>query len=261
MSVILSNLEQVNSTTYVDLLGVLLGLERLPGELSPAFLNRIYQSLQGSRGHEYIGLLNEINLQLGLSLETSVSLTGDQASDVTVTLAGMHLHNEAEDLTIPLLTMDINDLWQWKLISDLVNSINQTTTFQAQLLGEDGLALQLIRQKNVLTVVDYPLEGQYFLLGQTGILLGTERFNVSVPSYTLGQDGKLRFSQPLPTGARMTYQYRVWPYQLVASPVGVLGLMEPDLAAIAVADNGRLAYQVREYVQDIMRTDRSYWGK
>jgi len=38
-------------------------------------------------------------------------------------------------------------------------------------------------------------------------------------------------------------------------------LMEPDLAAIAVADNGRLAYQVREYVQDIMRVDRSYWGK
>lgn len=51
------------------------------------------------------------------------------------------------------------------------------------------------------------------------------------------------------------------PYECVTSPVGVIGMMEPSLDTIAATPSGGLAYQVREIIQTIMATDRSYWAR
>jgi hypothetical protein len=51
------------------------------------------------------------------------------------------------------------------------------------------------------------------------------------------------------------------PYECVTSQVGVIGMLEPSLSTIAATPSGGLAYQVREILQAIMKTDRSYWAR
>jgi len=51
------------------------------------------------------------------------------------------------------------------------------------------------------------------------------------------------------------------PYECVVSEVGLLGLLEPSLPAVAATPSGSLAYQVREYLQAFIERDRSYWSK
>jgi hypothetical protein len=48
------------------------------------------------------------------------------------------------------------------------------------------------------------------------------------------------------------------PYECVVSEVGLLGLLEPSLPAVAATPSGSLAYQVREYLQAFIERDRSY---
>ncbi|SRR6266702_2252614 len=51
------------------------------------------------------------------------------------------------------------------------------------------------------------------------------------------------------------------PYECVTSPVGVIGMLEPSLSTIAATPSGGLAYQIKEIIQAIMTTDRSYWAR
>ncbi len=51
------------------------------------------------------------------------------------------------------------------------------------------------------------------------------------------------------------------PYECVVSEVGLIGLTEPALAAVAATPGGSLAYQVREYLQSFIARDRAYWSK
>ena len=46
------------------------------------------------------------------------------------------------------------------------------------------------------------------------------------------------------------------PYECVVSEVGLLGLLEPSLPAVAATPSGSLAYQVREYLQAFIERDR-----
>jgi hypothetical protein len=48
------------------------------------------------------------------------------------------------------------------------------------------------------------------------------------------------------------------PYECVVSEVGLLGLLEPSLPAVAATPSGSLAYQVREYLQAFIERDRNY---
>lgn len=48
------------------------------------------------------------------------------------------------------------------------------------------------------------------------------------------------------------------PYECVVSEVGLLGLSEPSLSAVAATPSGSLAYQVREYLQAFSARDRRH---
>jgi hypothetical protein len=260
MSIVITELQQKNSTTYVDLLGVLLGLSRLPGETSQQFYDRLMRASKSNRTHQYVGLINELTLQLGLSLYAAVSLSGPVETNVSVSIAGIQLSNASlAATTIPLFTTDIDDLWSWRMLSAVVADIN-AAGYTATMLIEDTPAIVLLKQQNTLLVLAQSISGQDINLGYTGVEVGTELFNIAVPSYTLTADGQLHFSSPVADGTQITFQWQAWPYNIVASDVNVLSLTDPDLATVAVAPDGNLVYQIREYIQNIVGRDLSYWG-
>jgi hypothetical protein len=261
MSTIINEVQESNSTTYIDILGVLLGLSRLPSETSQSFYDRLMRATKSNRTHQYIGLINELSLQLGLNLHLAVQLSGPVLTNVSVSIAGISLSNSSlTAITIPIFTVDADDLWTWRMLSAVVADIN-TAGYAAEMLIEDVPAITLLKQQNIMLVVAMPISGQDIDLGYSGILVGTELFNTTVPSYTLTSDGNLSFSSPVSSGTQITFKWQAWPYNIVSCDVNVLSLTDPSLSAVAVTPDGNLIYQVREYIQNIMQTDQSYWGR
>jgi hypothetical protein len=260
-----NQLQQVNSTTYVDVVGLQLGLPRLLGETSEAYLKRLQYAARFTRTAPYQGLLNEISLALGVEPAQYISLefTGSITPVITVSIAGVTIGSNSP---IPLFTFDQDTMWDWQMLSEVVAGINQLSGVSATLLVTDGPAMQLARQTNSLwsfaeNVTSNPYQLQY--AGPTigaDVIVGSELFNITVPSYTLTSTGLINFSAEPTAGTQITYNYLISPYNVVGSPVGLIGLTDPEFASVAETTNGVLAYQVNEFVQTIMETDLSYWG-
>lgn len=260
-STILTTITPTNSTTYADEVGVSIGLPRLPGETAESYVKRLKLATRIDTNQDYRGLLNEITLRLGLVSAKLIALAADSPISVTVNLAGIVLTNGSITQNIPLLTVDVDDSWTWRFLSDIVTDINNGTLVNATLLVSDAPTIKLATQSNTLTVLAQPIQGQNINLGVTGVLVGTEVFSTVVPSYTLLPTGSLIFSAPVPLGTTITYKYQIWPYNLVGGDVGLISLLDPAVSTVAQGPNGTMIYQMREAVQTIMQQDRSYWAR
>lgn len=253
---------QVNSTTYADLLGALVGLRRFTGETSEAFRDRVWTASHADRSANYFGLLNELNLQLGLKPTDAIrvwSTSGDV--DVTLSLAGIRLTKGVETVLIPTVSTDGDDMWVWKSFSDLVAAINESGLCYAAVIGEDGYAFSLVHQSSRRTVLYEPIHGAMVKLAHAGLVEGSEVFSEPVSAYIVSDSKQvLTFDTPVQDGTTISYKYRTSPFTLVSSPVGLLSLVDPNLAKLAVTENNTLVYQMREYLQAIMSQDKSYWG-
>lgn len=262
--VVIHTVTQTNSTTYADELGVLIGLSRLPGESSEGYVKRLKTATRVDTGQDYVGLLNELTLQLGLKVSKLISLTSRSGNSLTVVVAltGVVLSDTITlaTQTIPIVTVDIDDAWSWLLLSNVVDAINAGTVASAVLLGSDGPTIKIANQSNVLTVIAQPISGQNVSLGFNGILVGSELFNVPVPSYTIMTNGTLTFSAPVPLGTLITYKRLVWPYSLIGGDVSIISMLDPAVFKMAQGPNGTIVYQVREAMQTIVAQDLSYWG-
>jgi hypothetical protein len=258
-----SSIAVANSTTYIDLLGVLLGVARLPGENSYAFAERLQIAAVAERTADYIGLMNELCLQFGFNLQQALSIDGDPALQVSVDLMGVHLAWTAgqtpRSLTSPLMTIGPDVFWEWRKLSDIVSDINATGSLTAGLLGIDGPAFCLARQSNQVLALAEPIDGQVISLDHQILIAGSEQFNQPVPAYTIS-GSQLSFVSPVPSGTTVTYTYLISPYYLVSSPVFLLSLSDPSLPGVAVNANQQMVYQVKEFVQELVRRDLSYWA-
>lgn len=252
----------VNSNTYIDNVGVLLGIERSPGETSQEFLERVIRAGSSSRTSNYEGLMNELGLQFGLFLQPCIQLAGNPAILVNVDIAGVHLKwNQGQSsLHISLMTVGPDNFWEWKSLSDIVAAINGTNVLTAVLLTADGPAFQLVTQSNTQLAVGEDITGQTANLENATLIAGTEQFNQPVPSYTIQGQSILYFSAALPPGTKITYQYMIQPYTLLMSPIFMMNLADPLLGAVALGPNNKLVYQVKEYVQELVSKDLSYWA-
>lgn len=254
-----TQIQLTNSTTYADTLGLQLGLPRILGETADQYLKRLEFAANLTRTAPYPGAVNEINLRLGVTPAAYISLTLPDSvpTVVTISIAGITIGSNP---IIPLLTFASDAVWEWKLLSDIVSSINSIPFVTATLLVDDGPALQLARQSNSLWSFSETVSGIQTTLKYTGIQVGTEMFNQPTSSYTLTESGSLIFESEPQLGTNITYNYIVNPYNLVGSPVALIGLTDPEFTSVAETRDGVLAYQVSEFVQNIMSTDLSYWG-
>jgi len=255
------NIQQINSSTYADSLGVLVGIDRLPGEPAADYLDRLALAVISRRDASYIGLMNQICLALGLSMSQAIQINGPADSTITSSLAGLVLTTAGVPVTLPLVTLTVDNFWQWQTFSGLTDAINLVAGFSATLLGEDGLTLQLVRQSNTNQILAENISGQTVHLQYGALVQGSESFSVTVPAYAYSADGQtLRFASPVPDDCQITYQYRLLPYSLIAAPVGLISLTDPGMARIATGSNGQIVYQLQEYLWNVMGLDQSYWG-
>jgi hypothetical protein len=249
-----------NSTTYIDLLGVNVGLTRMAGESSTAFAERVRRAAVLDRTASYRGLMNEICLQFGIEMFEAISLNGPIDAEVLVTLAGVQLLSigGASSFQFPICEVDVDGFWRWKSLSDVVAAINQTTPWTAALLCPDGPAFQLVLQNNSVLALNEPISGQSVKLKNRNLVPASESFNQPVPAYT--SDGSiLIFSTPLPSGVTVTYRHIVSPYALIASPVFLMSMLDPNFGAIAQTPAGDITYQTKELLNELLKRDASYW--
>jgi hypothetical protein len=144
----LSIIGQQNSTTYADVAGVHAGFNRLPGETSDQYLDRLARSGVEPRSATYDGLLSAIALQLGLDVVPGISIDGPADTTITCDIDGIHLAAGDHSISCSLVTLDEDEVWNWKKLSEIVAEINSSNVWTATLLSDDGPAVQLSRQTN-----------------------------------------------------------------------------------------------------------------
>lgn len=255
------NIQQVNSVSYVDVVALQLGLQRLPGETTDTFLDRLYQAANNVRDHTFQGTIDQIAFALGLEVQVGVEITSfDPSLLVQVSFGQVSFTQGTTVIVVPLLTIDSDNYWSWRKLSDVVADINLKAPCQATLLSADGLGWQLASQSSMNIAVAEPVSSIQFQLANSGIIVGTERFNTSVPKYTLTSAGKLVFSSTPPANTQITYVYNLSPFTMAVSQVGAFGLTDPSLPTYAAGNDGSLVHQLREYTQDLLTQDPSYWG-
>lgn len=251
----------VNSTSYIDMLGVSAGLERLPDEDAAGFAERIDLAVSASRGAEYAGLMNSLALELGLSMRQAIHISADADFDADVTFGQLRLAKGGVSVDLPLLSLTSDDFWQWRSLSEVASAVAALPGYTAVFEGADGPALQLVRQSNRQLVVGEELSGgRSAVLAHGPVVAGSEVFSQAVGSYTIA-GRTLQFAAQPPAGTAVSYRYRVCPYGLIASPAAVLSLADPQVREKATGTNGAVIHQAREYLQEILRRDGSYWGR
>jgi hypothetical protein len=251
----------MNSTTYVDLLGILVGLERMQGETSGVFAERVARAGVLKRTADYVGLMNELHLQFGFDLSRAISITSANPYDLWVDLAGVHLRSGFASVDSPLVAIGPEDFWEWRALSQIVTDLNTAGGVTATLLIGDAPAFQLPSQSNTMLVVGEAIQGSLVHLAHPGFQSGSEAFSALVPKYSVRADSVLEFDHDLPTGMRISYRYKLTPYTLISSPVFLLSMVDPNLGAVASAPDGAMAYQMREFIQELAGKDRSYWAQ
>jgi hypothetical protein len=263
MPVTSPELRLINSTSYVDVVALYMGLNRLEGEDSISFLDRMYRASVSRRDHSFQGAINELNLDLGLKVQSGISITYTGPGDLLITadIRGLRLFvgNDVLDVTIPIVVAATDDVWEWRLLSQVVEDLNNVDDIEAVLLIEDGAAVQVVRQSNIQTVFNEPVAGSVVKLQNANLVPGSERFNRDVV-YTLNPVlGRVSLPSP-PVGLTISYQYLTLPYEVVCAEGSMIGLMDRNVSS-AFLNDSRLIHQVRETVQSVMKLDRSYWSK
>ena len=251
----------MNSTTYVDLLGILVGIERMPGEESGVFAERVARAGVLKRTADYVGLMNELHLQFGFDLSRAISIESETAYDLWVDLAGVHLRSSFASVDSPRMVIDAEGFWEWRALSQIVTDLNTAGGVTAALLIDDAPAFQLPSQSNTMLAVGEPIQGSLVQLAHPGFQPGSEAFSAMVPKYSVRADSVLEFDHDLPTGMRISYRYKLTPYTLITSPVFLLSTVDPNLGVLATAPDGNMAYQMREFIQELAGKDRSYWAR
>jgi hypothetical protein len=93
-------------------------------------------------------------------------------------------------------------------------------------------------------------------INSLGSTFGAVLLSEDGPALQLARQNNLFY-----TIADAVTQEIVWPYDLVGSEVGLVGMSDPEFPQVAARSNSALAYQVRESIQTLMSIDRSYWAK
>lgn len=256
----ITDLQQVNSVSYADVVGLSLGLERLGGETTTAFVQRMQRAARSRRDHSYQGAINDISLSLGLEPVPGIRVTPvDPTAVITVSIAGVRLVDSTTTVESKLVEIDPACMWAWRMLSDVVADLNASGRCTAELLVADAPALQIANQSNIGMEVGVVVDSAAMQLKGSVI---ADSVLLSAPSgvYQVTPNNVLVFASSPVAGLTVSYRYQMFPFEMVTSPVRLTGLVDPNLASVA-SQNGAPVYQLREAVQAIAMIDRSYWSE
>jgi len=196
------------------------------------------------QNYAYASMLQRIATELGLSTYVGIQLTATTPVVVTCSISGLvitSLNGSIQYVSSPLLTIAQDNVWSWRMLSNIVSDINITTTTSGvtATLIQDRLALCLSKQTNYLWTQE-SVDGWSHTFQQKNPQISTITFNMAVPSYTI-HGSTILFSSEVPVEATITYVYVAMPFDVVVSDVGMFGLTDPAFATIAT--NGSILTQ------------------
>ena len=106
------NLQSYNSVSYVDVVALQLGLQRLPSETADTFLDRLYQAASNVRNHTFQGTVDQIAFELGLTVRVGMTISCfDPTVLVTVSFGQMMITQGMVQTVIPTVTIDADNYW------------------------------------------------------------------------------------------------------------------------------------------------------
>ena len=144
------NLQPYNSVSYVDVVALQLGLQRLPAEPADTFLDRLYQAASNVRDHTFQGTIDQIAFELGLQVQVGMTISCfDPTVLVQVSFGQVLITQGTARVVIPLLGIDADNYWTWRNLSDVVADVNNNTPCTAVLTIADGPAWQLASQSSL----------------------------------------------------------------------------------------------------------------
>ena len=255
-----STITELNSTSYIDIIGLLIGETRLPNEGASQFARRLESIAKARKDHSYEGCLEQISSELGFATAPYITITStDPNAVISFTFTGLSLISSSENLLIPIANIAGDSMWEWISISDMAANINTSRTFTAEVLI-DGWGFHIARQSNIFLVESEPITSQYQTLQHTNYVAGSGFISSSSLTFNV-VNNVIQMNKVPGDGVTFSYQYQVLPYDIVGSPVACVGLTDPGFATAAVQTNGAVVYQVREFIQQIMANDLSYWAK
>lgn len=134
------SLQPYNSVSYVDVVALQLGLQRLPSEPADTFLDRLYQAANNVRDHSLQGTIDQIAFELGLSVSAGIMISSqDPTVVIQVSFGQVTILQGTTKTVIPLVTITSDNFWLWRTLSDVVADINAQTFCTAVLSGADGV--------------------------------------------------------------------------------------------------------------------------
>lgn len=279
--------------------GLLVGLKRLPAEKNWTYRRRIFDSFVNRANSAYRGMVNAITRELGLSFFYPITITpkispysGNQyAADPYILFDGTSLHlykdyaNSKLQYSIDLLEQGGN----YELFGRLVDFINQAGYFDAALLDESYRYIRcgtLLPQSSRYTMTDEPLSSSTRIkLGKNKVVANTLSFtdeNVfaelvssfsdidSLGDYYVDLDKGIigTYTAPSPA-ANVSYQYSIWPWKPIASPVILHSLSDENFQRrlykqILLDDNtytdGLPTFLATEVINTLLKVYPLYWG-
>jgi hypothetical protein len=258
----LFNPAPINSTTFADVVALQMGLTRIPQETSANFLDRLYSAAASRRDHSMEGTVNELCFQLGPTAYFGIAIAATDPTTVFTAKAGAVLLTDAQGtVSIPTVTIDQDNYWSWLFLSDVVAAINTQSRATATLQSADKPAYVLLAQSSLNYSIAEAAIASRNQLAHSGVIVGSERFNLDVPTYTLTTAGLLIFSSAPPATTAITYSFNSLPYEVTCSDVALINLLDPGMPLMAKGNDGGLVHQAKEYVQDLLTQDACYWGK
>lgn len=255
-----TSVQQVNSTTYSDVSGLMLGLDRIPGESTISFVDRLHRASSNRRDHSLQGTIDDIAFHLGLKVQPGISVQLPTNAKILCEIGRVTVFAADGTVltTIPTVTIADDNYLEWKMLSDVVAALN-AAGFTSSLLIDDAPALQIANQSNLFVQLNESVTTKVFQLEHSNVI--SYELNQAISGVSLdATNGVLTLPGDPPDGLSISYFYMFNPISLVCSDVGLIGLTDSSIKDVAVK-NGALAYQFREFIQTIMSTDRSYWAR
>jgi hypothetical protein len=258
-------IQQINSTSYPDTMGLYVGLPRLLGEANPTYLKRLYDYSASVKDNTNVGVLNQLNIKLGLEPFQTISVSTTDSYMILTYSSGLLTITTPDPNTYAYQAVQMapDTYWTWNQLSEMVAFINTIPAYTAILIGDDGSCRTLAKQTNMFSALSESISVDFngaYTFAHSGMIPSSLIFNSTVPPYNLRED-QIFFNGTVPSNLEASYQYQITPYSMVSCPANIMALTDPNLAVVGIDEYNRPAFQIAEAIQTIQTIDRSYWGE
>ena len=260
-----SEISVYNSTTHADLLGVLVGLERFPGEPADRFLERIRKACLMRRDGGRLQVLVELSLQIDEPILRAGAIATTNPARIRVSFAGIQVTDLGGGLVAqaPFVETTEDGFWRWRTVREIRSELSGMPGLQVSLdMKDEEFALSLVPQTNSVWETAIPENGVALIPQADEVDPSRVRIDGDSPARVEreGDFYKVTFQGPSRTGVQaVSWERLKRSLELVKSRIILFSVSDPEVVAAAKLPGSALTYQMREYLDELMRRDRSYW--